>query len=501
MSDIKLHWHNHKYFPYEKELGIRELKTLLSVTDIICNDKSVTIKSSAITEKKLDRLVYFSDYIKDGCTVETLQRRLEKSCSITGNHKKQSTRYSVHGIHEYKGKFNPQIVRGILNILNIKEGSKLLDPFCGSGTTLVESTHSNMEGYGTDMNPLAIYISNSKLLALNTKASILLEHFRNIFATFDTTVISNHEDEYTEYLRDWFPEDNYNIIERLRVSILKEGGEYKSIFFVLASDILRDYSLQEPADLRIRRRKSPFPDISFMEAFKIKFDNFLANLLASQNIVGLMNQKGLATLWDSRESMLKVDTLDGSKFDVAITSPPYATALPYIDTQRLSLIWLRFLDKKEVKNLEASLTGSRELLTKARKELQHNFLNNTSNLTKSVYKYCLELNESLSEDDGFRRQAVPYLMYRYFSDMQAMFISVKNSLKLNAPFALVVGHNHTTLGGKRFDVDTPELLKEVALSVGWKHQESFPLQAYHRYDLHSKNAVKHETLLILRKND
>lgn len=338
MSDIKLHWHNHKYFPYEKELGIRELKTLLSVTDIICNDKSVTIKSSAITEKKLDRLVYFSDYIKDGCTVETLQRRLEKSCSITGNHKKQSTRYSVHGIHEYKGKFNPQIVRGILNILNIKEGSKLLDPFCGSGTTLVESTHSNMEGYGTDMNPLAIYISNSKLLALNTKASILLEHFQNIFATFDTTVISNHEDEYTEYLRDWFPEDNYNIIERLRVSILKEGGEYKSIFFVLASDILRDYSLQEPADLRIRRRKSPFPDISFMEAFKIKFDNFLANLLASQNIVGLMNQKGLATLWDSRESMLKVDTLDGSKFDVAITSPPYATALPYIDTQRLSLI-------------------------------------------------------------------------------------------------------------------------------------------------------------------
>ena len=282
---------------------------------------------------------------------------------------------------------------------------------------------------------------------------------------------------------------------------MKEGGEYKSIFFVLASDILRDYSLQEPADLRIRRRKSPFPDISFMEAFKIKFDNFLANLLASQNIVGLMNQKGLATLWDSRESMLKVDTLDGSKFDVAITSPPYATALPYIDTQRLSLIWLRFLDKKEVKNLEASLTGRRELLTKARKELQHNFLNNTSNLTKSVYKYCLELNESLSEDDGFRRQAVPYLMYRYFSDMQAMFISVKNSLKLNAPFALVVGHNHTTLGGKRFDVDTPELLKEVAVSVGWKHQESFPLQAYHRYDLHSKNAVKHETLLILRKND
>ena len=46
MSDIKLHWHNHKYFPYEEELGIRELKTLLSVTDIICNDKSDTIKSS-----------------------------------------------------------------------------------------------------------------------------------------------------------------------------------------------------------------------------------------------------------------------------------------------------------------------------------------------------------------------------------------------------------------------------------------------------------------------
>jgi site-specific DNA-methyltransferase (cytosine-N4-specific) len=52
----------------------------------------------------------------------------------------------AHGLHEYKGKFNPQIVSSILNILEVNEKSKILEPFCGSGTTLYESALNNLEG-------------------------------------------------------------------------------------------------------------------------------------------------------------------------------------------------------------------------------------------------------------------------------------------------------------------------------------------------------------------
>ena len=124
---------------------------------------------------------------------------------------------------------------------------------------------------------------------------------------------------------------------------------------------------------------------------------------------------------------------------------------------------------------------------------------NEENLPDSLYDLCLELQNALSDTDGFRRQVVPSLLYRYFADMQLMFRNTYPLMKSNAPFALIVGHNHTTLGGKRFDIDTPKYLVELALNTGWKLDQVIPLQTYQRYDLHQKNSVTAETLIILKK--
>ena len=45
--------------------------------------------------------------------------------------KQLTPRYSTHGIHEYKGKFNPQIVHAIANIFGVQRGHKVLDPLTG----------------------------------------------------------------------------------------------------------------------------------------------------------------------------------------------------------------------------------------------------------------------------------------------------------------------------------------------------------------------------------
>ena len=107
--------------------------------------------------------------------------------------------------------------------------------------------------------------------------------------------------------------------------------------------------------------------------------------------------------------------------------------------------------------------------------------------------------QSLSPKDGFRRQSVPMLLYRYLSNMKMAFETVIDTVSPSAPFALIVGHNKTILGDKEFDIDTPSLLKKIAEETGWKHKESILLQTYQRYGLHSANAVKSETLLIVEK--
>ena len=60
--------------------------------------------------------------------------------------------------------------------------------------------------------------------------------------------------------------------------------------------------------------------------------------------------------------------------------------------------------------------------------------------------------------DGFRKQAVPVLLYRYFVDMKKMFHNTYNLMKTGGKYGLIVGNNKTTIGGSRRVIDTPYLL-------------------------------------------
>ena len=504
-NTTNLFWNNYRYFPYEKNLAHREIETLLQPENVQFTPQGIRLKGN-LNETHLNRLAYFQKYSVNGKVFDTLQHKLESTCIKTGRQNRQSTRYSVHGIHEYKGKFNPQIVRAILNILNIQINSNIIDPFCGSGTTLVECSHTNVRALGCDINPMAVFISNAKIQALSVPFELLDNYLEQVVSAFrssqEKNFIRNNQTIRENYLSKWFTENIFLEIELLKTLIEDIGKNTKNIFLAIASDFLREYSLQEPFDLRIRRRKSPLPEKPFIDEFYLKAKSFIENLKLTQVIIGVREQPNYAYLCDSRkivtESKNKIFT---PIYDAAITSPPYATALPYIDTQRLSLVWLGLISPDEIRNLDAELTGSREFSTKQKSLWQNNLFLNHNQLTENVYEFCQLLENAVDDDDGFRRQAVPSLMYRYFSDMKDVFRNIHRLVKSGAPFALVVGHNQTTLGGKIFNIDTPELLKEVAVSCGWQHEESIPLQTYQRYGLHSANSVKAETLLILRKHD
>jgi site-specific DNA-methyltransferase (cytosine-N4-specific) len=134
-------------------------------------------------------------------------------------------------------------------------------------------------------------------------------------------------------------------------------------------------------------------------------------------------------------------------FDAAVCSPPYATALPYIDTQRLSIVWLGLAHPRDLRHLEGALTGNRECSEQQRSLWNRRAQDNIEGLPDKVARFCRLLHEAIGPRDGFRRIAVPGLLYKYFVDMRATFRAVRSVLKPGAPFALVVGHNRTSFGG------------------------------------------------------
>src|SRR2546427_11841875 len=101
---LELGWHQYKYYPYEHQLALREVETLLSPKSVQASEDGIVVDSPK-HPALADRLVYFASKRPevDLMRQPTRQAMLER---VNGNGpNRQSTRYSAHGLHEYKGKF------------------------------------------------------------------------------------------------------------------------------------------------------------------------------------------------------------------------------------------------------------------------------------------------------------------------------------------------------------------------------------------------------------
>lgn len=495
--DVLLQKFDYKYMAYEQELLRLELHALLPNAVLEQRGRQFALHNVALENiAVLDRLTYIAAYCVEGTWHHTKQYKLEQDKNK--NLKKQNTRYASHGIHEYKGKFNPQIVHALLNILGVKDGNTILDPFCGSGTTLVESAIWGFSAHGIDINPLAAQLSvlKIKVLALDCvqAAKDLDAAVKYLSGKFDASGFTYAKNPRNDYLLNWLPQEMFWLLERL-IQFTDTIDETTALLFkISASNLIRDYSLQEPLDLRIRRRSSPMPETPFVEAWAKMIARQLDCISHAQQHIGRLQINSIAELND-----IRVKASSGQLFDAAITSPPYATALPYIDTQRISLVWLGLCRPKDIMELESSLIGSREFYHTQKELLHDKMVHNEAALPDGVISLIQRLQSDLSVEDGFRKKAVPLLLYRYFSDMKKMFHNVRSMLKPGGKYALVVGNNKTTIGGQLNVIDTPALLVQIALTSGWRVVKVLPLQTYQRYGLNAKNAITRETLIILEK--
>jgi DNA modification methylase len=82
---------------------------------------------------------------------------------IQKNQTRSINQYLTHWIYPYKGKFHPQMIRALLNIIGLKEGDTILDPFLGSGTTALESQLLGINFIGIDISPLCVIQGRVKI--------------------------------------------------------------------------------------------------------------------------------------------------------------------------------------------------------------------------------------------------------------------------------------------------------------------------------------------------
>ena len=518
--------------PFEKKLALRELQALSRTSPIPYNssnsDQDIYIIDSNISFEFLqERLTYWEELnIPNNLTEYTRQVFKEATVNAAKNGNGQKIlqlkfpfreeipipnrrvlRYGPHGIHEYRGKFFPQLVRSLLNIAGINERSIILDTMCGSGTTPLEAVLLGCKAFGMDMNPLSVLISKAKCEITNVTEGKLLEESeklkhqiirakkRNQMRWFEQLPESSQK-----YLMRWFCIDS--LIEMdIIISHINNyaNSKFKNFFKVCLSNILRKISYQKIDDLRVRRDEYSKTQTSVLEEFINELQRsvklVVAFLYENKNL-----KVGEAEIFkgDATKSDKIINKIIG-KVDAIVTSPPYATALPYLDTDRLSLYYLNLIPRSEHRKLDLKMIGNREISNGLRKEYFSYYETKKHSLPKEVTR-TIDLINSLNKNTevGFRRQNLPALLANYFFSMRKVFQTYLNLLKPDSPAYVVVGNNHTFAGGERIDITTDQLLAQIGESVGLKIEDTIPMEMLASRDIFKKNSSSAETIIVFK---
>ena len=503
----------YRMWTYEEELRAREIESLTSKTiDVSAKPAVLPLKQPALWQAR--RLTFTRELIVGNIQGEvqpTWQKVLENGDADPS--KRKDPKYVTHGLHPFKGKFYPQLAKSLLNISGAPVGARLFDPYCGSGTTLLEGMLNGFSAYGCDFNPLAAKITHAKTAILTVPRDIvdlsiramldrLLQRRGTIPNTLEQFAKVTHEE-----LFNWFPKPVLYKLNWLLAQARLLGTQTLVDFFeVIISSLIREVSHQDPTDLRIRRRKKPLSDAPVLEMFGERLEQQHHRLQKYWSVAGRQPGQLISptvTQGDSRrrETMLALGLEPGS-VDCVVTSPPYATALPYIDTDRLSLLAIMGVPSPIRSEIEENLTGSREIRRHSKAEAEARLFAKDADVVLpsevvTSIRQIYEANQSV--EVGFRRANMPALLWRYFSDMKDNLRQVTDVLKPGAKAFYVVGDSRTKAGGTWSRIETCKNIGLIGVLVGLRLVEKINIDVTTENYKHMKNAITKNQVIVFEK--
>jgi Cu/Ag efflux protein CusF len=298
-------------FIYELALAELELGAMGVEFRIADNLRNFACKSPDDLEYLKKRLAYF-DRLDGEIT--------DYSKIVSYNQTRSPNQYLTHWIYPYKGKYHPQMIRALLNVIGARKGDTILDPFIGSGTTALECQLLGIDCVGLDISQVCILISRVK-----TESHDVVPEIEDL----SSSLLEEGKGPNLFSYEDGAPEKSGTLNQMIdELENEKVRNFYKIAELIAESDKSR------------RRRKD------FFGSFKKNAEKMISSTQDYKKVVEELDLplgKVTIDLGDARSLELSDESIDG-----IITSPPYSIALDYVKNDAHSLTALGY-DIKKVK--------------------------------------------------------------------------------------------------------------------------------------------------------
>ena len=350
------------------------------------------------------------------------QRIIDNEWSFVGANTKEFT----HCYHNYPAMMIPQIARRLINDYAPKDTKLIFDPYCGTGTTLVEAKLANINSAGTDLNPLAQLIARSKVKNYNVekiiKAKDLLSEESFKFSFNIQNEVNLYKFKNIEY---WFSK---NVIKEISFLLnlikLKLDKNIQDFFLVALSETVREASYTRNSEFKLYRiQKEKINDYN-PDTFGIFFNKLNRNINGLKDLIET-GANTTTNIYDFNTCNKTPKEIIKQDIDFVVTSPPYGdsrTTVAYGQFSRLSNQWLGIENASQIDNI--LMGGSKN----------HKGLNFTSKYAQK------ELNEIKNIDEKRYNEVKEFLI-----DYENSINNVSTSVRKNGRVAYVVG-NRTVKG-------------------------------------------------------
>ena len=315
----------------------------------------------------------------------------------------------VHRLHPYLGKFVPQLVEVFLRKFNPKA---VLDPFCGSGTTLVEANELGISSIGSDVSAFNCLLSKVKTDTYNIRTlefevrDILLKTQAKLHRASLNNELAN--ETATPYLKEWFAPKALS--QLLAYHSFISDYEYSDVLKVILSRSARSARLTTHFDLDFPKKPQTEPYICRKHGRICKPTNESLIFLNRYSVDTIKRIKEFSKLHTRAPiTILNGDSryIDFPSFDAIFTSPPYVGLIDYHDQHRYAYELLGLPQKKELE-IGAAAKGNSK---KAKEEYQKGICEVFANARKYIKsngiavivvhdKHSLYMN--MAEEAGFK---------------------------------------------------------------------------------------------------